>query len=79
MDAKQKSELGQQLVYTAQRGDLSEVESLIAQGADVNHTDTRKGVSVALMVWLLSVYYYVLCSCDVELQVDGLVVCQPLR
>jgi hypothetical protein len=46
MDPTQKNELGQQLLYAAERGDLAKVESLIAQGADVNHTDTRAGVSV---------------------------------
>jgi hypothetical protein len=49
MNVMRKSELGQQLLGAAERGELSVVESLIAQGADVNHTDTRAGVSVSFL------------------------------
>jgi hypothetical protein len=60
MNAKQKSELGQQLLTAAMRGDLSEVESLIAQGADVNHTDTDDGVSV-FSLWCDYYQYIIMC------------------
>jgi hypothetical protein len=40
MDARQKSELGQQLLDAAWMGDLSKVESLVAQGAAVNYRAT---------------------------------------
>jgi hypothetical protein len=58
MNAKQKSQLGQQLLYAAERGDLSAVESLIAQGADVNHTDD--GVSV-FPLWCDYYQYIIMC------------------
>jgi hypothetical protein len=67
MDPKQRSELGQQLIEAAWRGELSVVESLIAQGADVNHTDTREGVSV-FPSWCDYCQYIIMCwscSCDV--------------
>jgi hypothetical protein len=59
MDAKQKSELGQQLTSAAVRGDLSVVESLIAQGADVNHTDIT-GVRV-FPLWCDYYQYIIMC------------------
>jgi hypothetical protein len=40
MNPLQRSELGRQLCEAAEKGDLSALESLIAQEADVNHTDT---------------------------------------
>jgi hypothetical protein len=60
MDPTQKSELGQQLIEAAWRGDLSKVEFLIAQGADVNHTDTRAGVSV-FPLWCDYYQYIIMC------------------
>jgi hypothetical protein len=60
MDPTQKSELGQQLLYGAGDGDLAEVESLIAQGADVNHTDTELYVSV-FPLWC-DYYHIIMCS-----------------
>jgi hypothetical protein len=53
MNDKRKSELGQQLCDAAGRGELSTVESLIAQGADINHTDTRRRVSAILSAFPL--------------------------
>jgi hypothetical protein len=50
MDPTRRSELGQQLVYAAEKGDLSGVESLIAQGADMNHADSDPRVSI-LPLW----------------------------
>jgi hypothetical protein len=60
MNAKQKSELGQQLLYGAGDGDLAAVESLIAQGADVNHTDTSEEVSV-FSLWCDCYQYIIMC------------------
>jgi hypothetical protein len=60
MNGKQKSELGQQLCAAAEKGNLSKVESLIAQGADVNHTDTREGVSV-FPLWCDYYHYIIMC------------------
>jgi hypothetical protein len=78
MDAKRKNELGQQLCDAAVRGHLSVVESLIAQGADVNHTDTREGVGV-FPLWRDYYQYIFMCflvRVMVGLQVNGLNVCQ---
>jgi hypothetical protein len=83
MDSQRKGELGQQLCDAAADGKLSRVESLIAEGADVNHIDTDPNVStvhlpygVTIMIIVLSVYYYYgfLIRVMVVLQVDGLVV-----
>jgi hypothetical protein len=66
MDPTRKSELGQQLLRAAYDGDLSRVESLIAQGADVNHTETNEGVStLSYGVTIISILLCV-CSCDAE-------------
>jgi hypothetical protein len=59
MNPELRCELGQQLLHAAWKGDLSEVESLIAQGADVNHTDTSEKVSV-FPLWCDG-YQYILC------------------
>jgi hypothetical protein len=40
-----KSELGQQLLEAARKGVLEKVEALLAQGADIEHTDTAVDVS----------------------------------
>jgi hypothetical protein len=60
MDLKRRSELGQQLLDAAGDGDLSAVESLIAQGADVNHTDIREEVSV-FPLWCDCYQYIIMC------------------
>jgi hypothetical protein len=60
MDPTQRSELGQQLLGAAERGELSTVEILIAQGADVNHTDTTEGVSV-FPLWCGYYQYIIMC------------------
>jgi hypothetical protein len=46
MDVERRSELGEQMLIAASRGSLFRVESLIAQGADVNYIDPRAGVRV---------------------------------
>jgi hypothetical protein len=61
MNAKQKRVLGQQLLDAAADGDLAEVASLIAQGADVNHTATTLGVSV-VPLWCDYYQYIIMCS-----------------
>jgi hypothetical protein len=59
MDARQKSELGQQLLDAAWMGDLSKVESLVAQGAAVNYRATI-GVSV-FPLWCDYYQYIIMC------------------
>jgi hypothetical protein len=59
---EQKNKLGQQMIDAAKKGDLSELESLIAQGADVNHTDTTKWVSI-FPLWCDCYQYITVFSC----------------
>jgi hypothetical protein len=59
---ERKNKLGQQLIDAAKKGDLSELESLIAQGADVNHPDTTKWVSI-FPLWCDFYQYITVFSC----------------
>jgi hypothetical protein len=61
MDPMKKGELGQQLLCAATDGDLSVVESLIAQGADVNHRDTREGLVSVFPLWCDYYQYIIMC------------------